>query len=92
VTDIHKMTKVKPIKTKASTRLEERQKTKPNTYSFFNGPTRHAGDPEVSYWLKGRGGDLRAQKDDLEFVINQGRGLEVGDAPHHREPSLLSYK
>ncbi|GJT19129.1 reverse transcriptase domain-containing protein [Tanacetum coccineum] len=52
----------------------------------------HASDPEVSYWLKGRGGDLRAQKDDLEFVINQGRGLEVGDAPHHREPSLLSYK
>ncbi|GKC65438.1 hypothetical protein Tco_1098036 [Tanacetum coccineum] len=52
----------------------------------------HAGDPEVSYWLKGRGGNLRAQKDDLEFVINQRRVLNVGDAPHHREPSLLSYK
>ncbi|GJX97052.1 hypothetical protein Tco_0352850 [Tanacetum coccineum] len=36
--------------------------------------------------------DLRAQKDDLEFVINQGRGLEVGGAPFLLDPSLISYK
>ncbi|GJW27776.1 hypothetical protein Tco_0044651, partial [Tanacetum coccineum] len=40
VTDIHKRTKTKPKRTKTSTGLEEREKTKPMMFFIFNGPTR----------------------------------------------------
>nr|GEW37936.1 reverse transcriptase domain-containing protein [Tanacetum cinerariifolium] len=36
--------------------------------------------------------NLKAKRTDLEFVMNQGWRLELGDAPHLLEPSLLSYK
>ncbi|GKB17747.1 hypothetical protein Tco_0851670 [Tanacetum coccineum] len=36
--------------------------------------------------------DLRAQMNGLKFVIDQGLGLELGDAPLLLEASLLSYK
>ncbi|GJV51640.1 hypothetical protein Tco_1447381 [Tanacetum coccineum] len=38
----------------------------------FNGPTRYAGDPEVSYWLKGRGGDLRDQRTIWSLLLIKG--------------------
>nr|GEW29618.1 hypothetical protein [Tanacetum cinerariifolium] len=38
----------------------------------------NAGDPEVSYWLMRRGGNLRAQMMDLKFVMNEGCGLKIG--------------
>ncbi|GKA24825.1 hypothetical protein Tco_0710858 [Tanacetum coccineum] len=37
VTDIHKRTKTKPKRTKPSTELKEREKTRPRTYSFLIG-------------------------------------------------------
>ncbi|GJT84522.1 hypothetical protein Tco_1066239 [Tanacetum coccineum] len=52
----------------------------------------HAGDPEVSYWLKGRGANLRAKKDGLELVINQGWSLKLKDALLLLDPSLICYK
>ncbi|GKE96155.1 hypothetical protein Tco_1581010 [Tanacetum coccineum] len=52
----------------------------------------HAGDPEVSYWQKGRGDNLRAKKDRLELIINQGWRLKLKDAPLLLDPSLICYK
>ncbi|GKD04807.1 hypothetical protein Tco_1179781, partial [Tanacetum coccineum] len=52
----------------------------------------HTGNPEVSYWLKGRGDNLRAKKDGLELIINQGWRLKRKDAPLLLDPSLICYK
>ncbi|GKD30473.1 putative reverse transcriptase domain-containing protein, partial [Tanacetum coccineum] len=51
-----------------------------STWHASNITSGHAGDPEVSYWLKGRGANLRAKKDGLELVINQGWSLKLKDA------------
>ncbi|GJS84407.1 hypothetical protein Tco_0750948 [Tanacetum coccineum] len=52
----------------------------------------YASDPEVSYWLKGCGANLRAKKDRLELIINQGWRLKLKDAPLLLDPSLICYK
>nr|GEW82323.1 hypothetical protein [Tanacetum cinerariifolium] len=76
VTDIPQKDKNKAKRTKPSTGLEEREKAKPKAYSSL------MGQPAPVLWVGNLIGqkdvedDLRAQKDDLEFVINQGLGLE----------------
>ncbi|GJU35419.1 copia protein [Tanacetum coccineum] len=59
VTDIQKRTKTKPKRTKPSTGLEERGKTKLRAYFILNGPTctrfvekGYAGNPEGYDWSK----------------------------------------
>nr|GEX62149.1 protein kinase-like domain, phloem protein 2-like protein [Tanacetum cinerariifolium] len=92
VTDIHKRTKTKTKKTKPSTGLEEREKTKPKAYASLM-------DQPIPILLGQTpiGGlnvecDLRVQMDDWEFVIDQGLRLKAKDAPHHLEASLRCYK
>ncbi|GJZ71405.1 hypothetical protein Tco_0635256 [Tanacetum coccineum] len=60
-----------------------------STWHASNITSGHAGDPDVSYWLKGRGANLRDKKDGLELVINQGWRLKLKDAPLLLDPSLI---
>ncbi|GJS88323.1 copia protein [Tanacetum coccineum] len=92
ITNIHKRAKVKPKWTKPSTGLEEHEKTKsrvkiysPHTPSLLDGLygtllaslSYTLAIPRCLIGQKDVEDDLRAQKDDLEFVINQGLGLEL---------------
>ncbi|GJT84523.1 hypothetical protein Tco_1066240 [Tanacetum coccineum] len=63
-----------------------------STWHASNITSGHAGDPEVSYWLKGRGANLRDKKDGLELVINQGWRLKLKDVPLLLDPSIICYK
>nr|GEW90976.1 reverse transcriptase domain-containing protein [Tanacetum cinerariifolium] len=47
----------------------------------------HAGNPTSFDWWIGRGGDLWVQRDDWEFVRDQGSGLDAWDAPKDLEAS-----
>ncbi|GKE39612.1 hypothetical protein Tco_1463017, partial [Tanacetum coccineum] len=78
VTDISQRDKNKAKRTKPNTGSEEHKKTKPKAYLSL------MGQPVPVWWVRCLIGqkdvedDLRAQKNDLEFVINQELGLEAG--------------
>ncbi|GKB73663.1 ribonuclease H-like domain-containing protein [Tanacetum coccineum] len=72
VLDISKRTKIKKNGQSRAREWKEHRKSKPKAYTSLMGqpiPILYGEDP-------------RAMMIDLEFVVNEGLGLEEGDAPH----------
>ncbi|GJS14457.1 hypothetical protein Tco_0408929, partial [Tanacetum coccineum] len=85
VSDIHKRTKIKAKWTKPSTRLEEREKSKPRAYSSLMGKP-------VSYWLTNVEAIGGLRMDDLEFVMIEGSRFKLKDTHLPLDPSSPAIK